>query len=114
MKAPKRVAVGVSGGGRSLDNFLRRPSPDYVIAGVIASRPDCRAVQIARDAQLPVFVGDFARTAAALTETELYAWLAEHQIDLVALAGFLKIYPVRPEWTNRVINIHPALLPKFG
>jgi folate-dependent phosphoribosylglycinamide formyltransferase PurN len=32
----------------------------------------------------------------------------------VALAGFLKIYPVKPDWAKRVVNIHPALLPKFG
>lgn len=110
----KNVAVGVSGGGRSLENLLRRPSPDYRIAGVIASREDCRAVAIARDAGLPVFVGDFGPQGKAQTEVTLYEWLALHRIDLVALAGFLKIYPVRPEWTNRVVNIHPALLPKYG
>lgn len=110
----KNVAVGVSGSGRSLENFLSQPSPAYQIAGVIASRPDCRGAAIARDAKLPLFIGDFSPTRRDATADALYQWLADHQIDLVALAGFLKVFPVRSGWTTRVINIHPALLPKFG
>ncbi len=116
MKAaePKNVAVGVSGGGRSLENFLKNPSPAFRIAGVIASRPDCRAVTVANDAGMPVFVGDFGAAQRAATADSLHTWLEMQKIDWVALAGFLKIYPVRPEWRSRVVNIHPALLPKHG
>lgn len=116
MKAPepKRIAVGVSGSGRSLENFLKKPSDAYRIAGVIASRADCRAVDIAQKAGLALFIGDFSAAERARTEGQLYAWLEREKIDLVALAGFLKIFPVRPAWARRVVNIHPALLPKFG
>ncbi len=110
----KRVAVGVSGGGRSLENFLKNPSPVYEIAGVIASRPDCRAVEIAKTANLPLFVGDFSAAQRPATADALYAWLDRQRIDWIALAGFLKIFPVRAAWATRVVNIHPALLPKFG
>ena len=110
----KRVAVGVSGGGRSLENFLKVPASAYRIAAVIASRPDCRAVEIAKKAGLPVFVGDFGAAKRQETADALYAWLDAERIDWIALAGFLKIFPVRPDWATRVVNIHPALLPKFG
>lgn len=111
-----RVAVGVSGGGRSLENFLRRQrqGAGYEIAGVIASRPDCRAVTVARDAKLPLFIGDFSVAASEATADKMYAWLEEQRVAWVALAGFLKVFPVRAAWTNRVVNVHPALLPKFG
>lgn len=116
MKAPERppVAVGVSGGGRSLENFLKRPHPDFQIGGVIASRPDCRAVDVAQEAGLPVFIGDFGAASRPRTSEDLYAWLSQHRIQWIALAGFLRIFPVRKDWTARVVNIHPALLPKFG
>ncbi len=116
MKAaePKNVAVGASGSGRSLENLLKNPSPAFRIAGVIASRPDCRAVSIANDAGLPLFVGDFGGAQRAATADRLHAWLENQKIDWVALAGFLKIYPMRPQWRSRVVNIHPALLPKHG
>lgn len=110
----KRVAVGVSGGGRSLENFLKSPETAFRIAGVIASRPDCRAVEIAKKSGLPLFVGDFGAAKRSETAAALYDWLGAERIDWIALAGFLKIFPVRPDWATRVVNIHPALLPKFG
>jgi folate-dependent phosphoribosylglycinamide formyltransferase PurN len=110
------VAVAVSGGGRSLRNFLerQRPGQGYEIAAVIASRPDCKGVEIARAAGLPVFIETF--TAARLAEigTRLYAWLDELQISWIALAGFLKMFPLDPRWDGKIVNIHPALLPRFG
>jgi folate-dependent phosphoribosylglycinamide formyltransferase PurN len=115
----KRVAVGVSGSGRSLANLLafaqaRCDEAGFTVAGVIASRPDCKGVDIARAAALPVFSGDFSPAGAAATRPRLYAWLAEQGVDLVALAGFLKLFPVEAAWRSRVLNIHPALLPRFG
>ena len=111
----KKIAVAVSGSGRSLQNFLvNAPSyPEYVVAGVIASRQDCRAVEIANERKLPVFIGNFSPGAASCQKS-LDEWLRDKSIDWVALAGFLKKFPDLPEWRQRVINIHPALLPKFG
>lgn len=119
MSAPHRakIAVAVSGGGRSLANFLARqaePAMRYEVGAVIASRPDCKAVMIANDHRLPLFVGNFAPAQRAHTATELVSWLESHGIAWVALAGFLKIYPVTRGWEGRVVNIHPALLPAFG
>lgn len=112
-----RVAVAVSGAGRSLENLLRAsaaPESTYTVNGVIASRPDIRACDIARNNHLPLLVLPFTNSSLPETENALYEWLNAQKIDLVALAGFLKLFPVRDSWHNRVINIHPALLPKHG
>lgn len=114
--SPKtRVAVAVSGGGRSLRNLLDlQHSYEYEICGVVASRPDCGGVAIAEEYCLPIFVGEFSSTKAATTAPKMYEWLAKQKADWLALAGFLKLLPVAPEWEGRIINIHPALLPKHG
>ena len=109
----RRVAVAISGGGRSLANFLGKPGA-YEIAAVIASRPDCKGVKIANEHHLPLYVGDFSDAGRARTTLELEKWLIAHDITWVALAGFLKLYPVTPRWVGKVVNIHPALLPNFG
>lgn len=118
---PKRtpIAVAVSGGGRSLENLLTASEAQnalFRVAGVISSRPDCRAVEIATRAQIPTFIADFAppveRNQPLLQS--LLEFLGTQKVNLVVLAGFLKPYPVTPEWQGRIINIHPALLPKHG
>lgn len=111
-----RIAVAVSGSGRSLANFLERQSREggYEVVAVIASRPDCRAVSIAREAGLPLLVEDFSPARLAEVGTRLYPWLAEQRVDLVVLAGFLKLFPLAAGWEKRILNIHPALLPKHG
>ena len=111
-----RVLVGVSGGGRSLENLLDRQGKEFFeIVGVISSRPDCRGVDIAKSAHLPVLVCEFSparRSPKLVAEVEDFA--AVQRANLVALAGFLKPYPVSRTWERRVINIHPALLPRHG
>lgn len=112
MRTGRRIAVGVSGGGRSLANLLecQRHGAPFEIAAVIASRPDCKALDIAAAHGLPTFVDNFKGDVAA----RLYAWIDEQMIAWVALAGFLKLFPLSPRYVGRVVNIHPALLPKFG
>lgn len=118
-KAPansRRIAVAVSGSGRSLANFLERETEGagYEVAAVIASRPDCRAVDIAKAHGLPLFIETFTPSRLAEVGARLYPWLAEHSIGWIALAGFLKLFPLSPSWEGRIVNIHPALLPNFG
>lgn len=111
----RRLVVAVSGSGRTLENFISETarSKSYELVGVIASRPDCRGVEIARQHGLPLLVRHFSRQDHSLAD-EVYAWLAQQQAGLVALGGFLRPFPIAPEFHGRVINIHPALLPRFG
>lgn len=104
-----KVAIAVSGKGRSLENFLRGQHA-FEVAAVISSSPTAGAVDIARNRDLPLYLFDHKTPAAE----QLNAWLAERGIEWVVLAGFLKIFPSLPSYKDRVINIHPALLPNYG
>ncbi len=104
----KRIAVLVSGGGRSLLNLVQRKARGELgceIALVIASAPDIGAIRHAEEHGIPVVVAKAADVAGHLDA---------HRIDLAVLAGWLKRWPIPPHWQGRAINIHPALLPKFG
>lgn len=115
MKSVKRIAVAASGSGRTLANLLaRQGGSHFQIAAVITSRPDCGAVGIAAAHQLPLLVERFTAKDYSRLVPIIYGWLKEQNIDLVALGGFLKLWPTTPLWAGRVVNIHPALLPLHG
>lgn len=113
-----RAAVLLSGSGRTLANFLERIEagtlPLQVVA-VVSSRGDVRGVDVAREAGLPVGVfrrRDFADAAAH--SAAINAFLAPHDPQIIALAGYLCLYQPPAGFAGPVVNIHPALLPKYG
>lgn len=113
--AKKSIAVAVSGGGRSLRNLLQHQvTAPWQVSAVISSNPNCGANEIAREFQIPTFHGDFSAAARESTAKKLQSFLQTEEIDLIVLAGFLKLFPSLPGYKNHVINIHPALLPKYG
>ncbi len=113
-----RAAVLLSGSGRTLENFLAKiESGDLPleIVAVAASRGDVRGVEIARTAGLPCEV--FRRkdhVDVASHNTALNDWLAPYRPDMIVLAGYLCFYIQPPDFIVPVVNIHPALLPKYG
>jgi len=115
---PKRanIVVAVSGSGRSLKNFIVKQSElkTYKVVGVVSSAPECGAIKIANEANIEVYVGDFSSNNASHNKTNLYRWLDDKEADWLVLAGFLKPLPIHKGWNNRIINIHPSLLPKYG
>ncbi len=116
--APIRLAVLISGGGRTLQNLhdrIRAGTLTARIAVVLSSRPDAHGVERARAADLPVVVVD-RRPQPDDEAFSRAVWdaLQPHGPGLVVLAGFLSFLRIPAEWTGRVINIHPALLPRFG
>ncbi len=108
-----RVAVCASGGGSNLGALLQAldQSPDAQIVLVLGNRPDAGALERGRAAGVPVEVLTDFRDGP-----EWLGRLAAHQVDLIVLAGYLKMVPpaVIAEYRGRILNIHPALLPKFG
>lgn len=115
---PIRMAVLLSGGGRTLQNFLDRWAAGELSARavkVIGSRPDAYGLVRARNANVPTAVvkradhGDDQSFSDAIT-----AELEEADPDLVAMAGFMCFYLIPQAYRHRVMNIHPALLPSFG
>jgi formyltetrahydrofolate-dependent phosphoribosylglycinamide formyltransferase len=111
-----RVAVLASGGGSNLQAILDHQSAlgDAAIARVIlvaSDQPDSGALQRARTAGITALHLDRnART------TGLSTILDAHRIEMVVLAGYLRLVPpdVVAHYRGRILNIHPALLPEFG
>jgi phosphoribosylglycinamide formyltransferase 1 len=108
-----RVAVAVSGRGSNLQALLRALGPDAParVILVLSDRPEAGALDRAREHGVPAEVlSDPADPAEWLTR------LARHGAELVVLAGYLKLVPapVIVRFRDRILNIHPALLPAFG
>ncbi|MBM3963268.1 MAG: phosphoribosylglycinamide formyltransferase [Planctomycetes bacterium] len=104
-----RLAVLLSGSGRTLQNLIDRIADGRLhasIAGVGSNRADAFGLQRALDHGLE------ARTLANASAT--WSWIAELDVDLVVLAGYLRLLPIEPDFAGRVINIHPSLLPRHG
>ena len=104
-----RLGVLLSGSGRTLQNLIDRIVDGRLrasIAGVASDRDDAYGLQRALEHGLE---------ARHLREpSEIWSWLHELDCDLVILAGYLRLLPIIPEFHNRVLNIHPSLLPKHG
>ena len=111
-----RVAVLASGGGSNLQAILDHQSRlgEAAVARVVlvgSDQPDAGALKRARDAGITALHLD--RTART---SGLSAILAEHRIEMIVLAGYLRLVPsdVVAHYRGRILNIHPALLPQFG
>ncbi len=114
-----KLAVLLSGSGRTLQNFIdliARGELDAEIVGVVSSKPGVRGITRAEEAGIPVAVvarretRDVDAYSAKVTE----AVRDFGPVDLVVLAGFLSLWRPPAELAGRVMNIHPALLPSFG
>ena len=116
----KRVAVLVSGGGTNLQALLeseaRGENPNGKIVLVVASKPGVYALE--RAANFGVESAVVARKEYADSEafdTALLQTLQSHRIDVVVLAGFLSVLGPRviEAYRNRILNVHPSLIPSF-
>lgn len=109
-----RVAVLVSGGGTNLQALLDAEGSGILTSGeivlVISSRPDAYALTRARRAGVEALTIAKADGEAALIEA-----LDSRKIDLVVLAGYLTILGAElvKKYENRIVNVHPSLIPSF-
>lgn len=114
-----RVAVLISGRGSNMMSLIEAAAaPDFPaeIAVVISNRPDAHGLARAQAANIPTRIIDHKAFAdRAGFDAALDAALAEEQVDLVCLAGFMRLLTAgfTQKWSGRMINIHPALLPSF-
>ena len=111
-KQLKKLAVLASGNGTTLQSIIDAISKkelDSTISIVISNNSDAYALKRAEEANINTYVlNDFK------DENELYQVLKESDIDLVILAGYLKLIPKNVIRDFIIINTHPALLPKYG
>ena len=108
--ASKNIAVLISGGGTNLQAIIDNTENNYIngkIKIAISNREDAYGLVRAEKAGIPgFFIKD---------DEELINKLKEYRIDLIILAGYLNILPekITKIYENKIINIHPSLIPAF-
>lgn len=114
-----RIAVLVSGGGTNLEALLNAQEagkiPHGEIVAVLSSAAGAYALERAKNRGVPGFAVPRKGVSQADFEAGLMEKLTEYRADMIVLAGFLSILSgdfVR-RWPDRIINVHPALIPSF-
>jgi phosphoribosylglycinamide formyltransferase-1 len=114
-----RIAVFVSGGGTNLEALLKAQEagaiPHGEIVLVCASNETAYALTRAANHGVPGVAVPKKKLSQAEFEAALNEHLKEHRIDLIVLAGFLSILSEEfvKQWPDRIINVHPSLIPSF-
>ena len=117
-----KIAVLLSGGGRTLQNII-----DHIKAGkltaevvvVIGSRPDAYGLERARKEGIETVCIAYKeyKKKACPNKDEFSKAINEQldrcQIDLIVMAGFMHLFKADEKWNGRIMNIHPALIPAF-
>lgn len=115
-----KTVVCVSGGGTNLQAILDAVEEGKItnteIIGVISNNPGVKALERAKSKNIPgIVLSPKEYESRALFEEAFYEKLMEMKPDLIVLAGFLVRIPekVVKEFSNRIVNIHPSLIPAF-
>lgn len=118
MTNPRRLAVFVSGGGRSLENLaetITQGELNAEIGLVLCNKEGAFALERARRLGIPAELLDPTRELSPDEfSAAAYELCRAHDCGTVVLAGFLRLLRIPSEWEGRVLNIHPSLLPAFG
>ena len=117
MHDPIRLAVLLSRGGATLQNLIDRIAAATLraeIAIVISNKAEAFGLTRASQAGIPTFVVERkAHPSREDFSARIFALCREAEVDLVCLAGFLQLLHVPEDFQQRVMNIHPALIPAF-
>ena len=112
-----QLAVLFSGGGRTVLNILDHIDAENLDAEVclaVASCPGIEGIDRLAHRGLDVAVARESDDNLTTGDERVHAWLEETRPDLICLCGYLRLLQLSPWMQERTINIHPALLPKFG
>ena len=117
-----KFALGIFASGRGSNfqailNSIREGWLDAEIRLLLSNNPDAGAITTAKENNIPAAVissGDFS--PRSLFVDAMLSALSRHGVQLIALAGYMKKIPIEviSAYRNRIVNIHPALLPSFG
>ena len=114
----KRLGILLSGRGSNFEAIARNVAAGTLpaeIAIIIANRPEARGLELARQRGLPAVCIPSKGLDRIVYDTSLVAELKKHEVDLVCLAGYMRLLSAGfiREFPGRVLNIHPSLLPSF-
>ena len=111
----KRLAIFASGSGTNAENIIRyfQSNKKAVVEMVFCNNPKAGVIERAEKLQVPHFLFD---KMDFYESNKIESLLKEFQIDLIVLAGFLWLLPEKfiNAFPDKIINIHPALLPRYG
>ncbi|HZW39741.1 MAG TPA: phosphoribosylglycinamide formyltransferase [Ignavibacteriaceae bacterium] len=111
-----KIAVFVSGRGSNLEAILNSPKYGelFRVSLVFSDKSECKAFEIARKYSISSY--SIGNKEGSKSYDEVIKIITDTKIDLIVLAGFLKLIPEKLVnlYSGRIINIHPALLPSFG
>jgi formyltetrahydrofolate-dependent phosphoribosylglycinamide formyltransferase len=114
---PYKIAVLISGGGTTLRNLLEKMADGRLtveIALVVASSPKAGGLRFAREANIPEIVLETKNFADQESYSNaIFDECRRRNVDLVVMGGFLKRLTIPADFANRVVNIHPGLIPAF-
>ena len=116
----KKIAIFASGDGsnfRKIYNQIQKGDIPAKIVLVVSNNPQCGAIIFASEQGLENFIVNDTRFPNSDTRDKLlFQVLLKAEVELICLAGYMKLLPKRivKEYKDRILNIHPALLPQFG
>ena len=119
MLGKARIAVFVSGGGTNLQALIDAQTSGIIHSGeivlVVSSKPGVYALERAKNAGIKAEVVARKGNTPEAFENGLQRLLEENDIDMIVLAGFMSILSAdfTRRWPERIINVHPALIPSF-
>jgi phosphoribosylglycinamide formyltransferase-1 len=115
--SPLRLAVLISGGGTTLRNLLEKIDDgvlDAEIGVVVSSNAHAAGLRFAEAARIPTVVAERPQFESREAFSDaIFSACRSVKPHLVAMGGFLKLVTIPPDFENRVVNIHPALIPAF-
>ena len=119
MKRKVNIAVLVSGGGTNLQAIIDAQKSGIIHSGeiklVVSNNPNAYALQRAKNANIKTAAIEKKKLSQDEFEKELLSVLSENEIDLIILAGFMCILTGSfiEHYRDRIINVHPSLIPSF-
>lgn len=117
MTSPFKISVLISGGGTTLRNLIQRQADGSLaaeIVQVISNNPDAGGLEFEQDADIETGVINHREfNSVEAFSDAVFAAIRSSQPDLVVMGGFLRQVLIPEDFRNRVINIHPSLIPAF-
>ena len=117
---PKRVAIFISGSGSNMVKLIKAMQSgliDAIPVIVISNSKTATGIQKALELQVtPIVISNEPFNGDSTSfETAIHNVLIQHKVDIICLAGFMRIltHSFIKKWNNKILNIHPSLLPKY-